>query len=351
MNKKVFRRTRKGFLQFVIALVIMAMLPSLAEAQPTIQSVSPSSANAGETVTVTITLQGDIPPADATPNSVKIGTLVGTNITWNGSVVMAAFSIPASEAAGTKDVTVEFPAPTQPITVTKTGGFEVLSGSSGGTGSLKVTLSPSDAVNAGAKWQVDGGSWQVSETTVSDLSAGTHTVSFSTVSGWTAPSGKSVTITNGQTASLTGTYTQGTTQQNLSYSIADTGQTKCYGDSTEMSCPSSGADFYGQDAQYLGNQPSYTLSSDGKTVVDNVTKLTWMKGPNTTLASPVSTDKKTYTAAQAWVTTVNSMNYGGFGDWRLPTIKELYSLIQFNGTDPSTFTGTDTSGLTPFIDK
>ncbi|OQX00619.1 MAG: hypothetical protein BWK80_61500, partial [Desulfobacteraceae bacterium IS3] len=30
---------------------------------------------------------------------------------------------------------------------------------------------------------------------------------------------------------------------------------------------------------------------------------------------------------------------------------ELYSLIQFNGTDPSTFTGTDTSGLTPFIDK
>ncbi len=347
MNKKGLVRTRKGFLQFVIVLVIMAVLPSFAAAQPTIQSVSPSTATTGDTLTVTITIQGDIPPADARPNSVKIGTVVGTNITWNGTVVTAAFTIPASEAAGTKDVAVEFPAPGQSVTVTKTGGFQVLSGSSGGTGSLKVTLSPSDAVNAGAKWQVDGGSWQASEATVSDLSAGTHTVAFGTVSGWTAPSGKSVTITSGQTANLTGTYTQGTTEQTLSYPIADTGQTKCYNASTEMTCPSSGADFYGQDAQYAGNQPSCTLSSDGKTVYDNVTKLTWMKGPNTTLASPVSTDKKSYTAAQAWVATVNNMNYGGFGDWRLPTIKELYSLIKFNGTDPSS---TDTSGLTPFID-
>lgn len=76
-----------------------------------------------------------------------------------------------------------------------------------------------------------------------------------------------------------------------------------------------------------------------------------MRGPNTTLASPVKSDKKTLTQAKAWVDTVNAMNYGGFSDWRLPTIKELYSLIQFNGTDPSDYTGTDTSVLTPFIDK
>ena len=44
------------------------------------------------------------------------------------------------------------------------------------------------------------------------------------------------------------------------------------------------------------------------------------------------------------------MNYGGFSDWRLPTIKELYSLMSFKGTDPSGFSGTDTSVLTPFID-
>ena len=34
-------------------------------------------------------------------------------------------------------------------------------------------------------------------------------------------------------------------------SIPDTGQTKCYNDSVEITCPEPGEDFYGQDAQYL----------------------------------------------------------------------------------------------------
>ncbi|MCP4344108.1 MAG: right-handed parallel beta-helix repeat-containing protein, partial [Desulfobacterales bacterium] len=76
------------------------------------------------------------------------------------------------------------------------------------TGSLEVTLSPSGAVSAGAQWQIDSGSWQSSGATVSDLSVGTHTVSFKTVSGWTAPSDKTVTVSSGQTASTTGTYTE-----------------------------------------------------------------------------------------------------------------------------------------------
>lgn len=135
------------------------------------------------------------------------------------------------------------------------------------------------------------------------------------------------------------------------YPVVDTGQTLTYNLSASIAAPTSGQAFYGQDAQFNGTQPSYTLSADGKTVKDNITGLTWMRGPNTTLAAPVSTDKKSYSAAQAWVSTVNAMAYGGYSDWRLPSIKELYSLMSFKGTDPSSYSGSDTSVLTPFIDS
>ena len=45
----------------------------------------------------------------------------------------------------------------------------------------------------------------------------------------------------------------------LASPIPDTGQTKCYDNTQEMTtCPSPGEDFYGQDAKYTINQQSYT---------------------------------------------------------------------------------------------
>lgn len=148
-----------------------------------------------------------------------------------------------------------------------------------------------------------------------------------------------------------GTNVFGQTAADFSFfEIVDTAQTKCFNSIAQISPPESGAAFYGQDAQFAGNQPSYTISSTGRTVIDNVTGLQWMKGPNTTLLSPTPTNKKTFSQAQSFVNTVNTINYGGFNDWRLPTIKELYSIIEFSGIDPTGYIGS-TALLTPFIDK
>ncbi|HPM82876.1 MAG TPA: DUF1566 domain-containing protein, partial [Candidatus Anammoximicrobium sp.] len=136
------------------------------------------------------------------------------------------------------------------------------------------------------------------------------------------------------------------------YTIVDTGQTKSYNATTEITAPAAGQAFYGQDAQYAGNQPSYTKSADRLTVYDNNTGLTWQDTPDTNGdGSITASDKLNWTSAQARPTALNAANYGGYSDWRLPTIKELYSLIDFRGTDPSGLAGSDTSGLTPFIDR
>jgi thiol-disulfide isomerase/thioredoxin len=74
------------------------------------------------------------------------------------------------------------------------------------TGSLQVTISPASAVTAGAQWQVDGGTWQTSGTTVTNLSAANHTVSFNTISGWTTPTNQTVSVSANSTAQANGAY-------------------------------------------------------------------------------------------------------------------------------------------------
>jgi len=132
------------------------------------------------------------------------------------------------------------------------------------------------------------------------------------------------------------------------YAVVDTGQAKCYDDNgTEITCPAAADFFFGQDAQHIGKAPSYTDNGDG-TVTDNVTGLMWQQGPDTNGDGHIdAADKLSCDAAIAWL---DSFDLGGYSDWRLPTIKELYSLIDFSGLDPSGYEGTDTSGLIPFID-
>ena len=116
------------------------------------------------------------------------------------------------------------------------------------------------------------------------------------------------------------------------YTVVGTGQTKCYGDHGEIVPPQAGQPFYGQDAQYPGTVPSYKDNGDG-TVSDLNTGLIWVKARG---------EKISWDAAVAGA---KACRTGGYDDWRLPTIKELYSLINFNGGCAGTV-----ANSTPYID-
>ena len=120
------------------------------------------------------------------------------------------------------------------------------------------------------------------------------------------------------------------------YPVVDTGQIRCYNDWSEIEYPQPGEPYFGQDAQFEGHQPQYRDNGDG-TVSDLVTGLMWQKSPGA---------KKTFAEAAQ---DVHKCRLGGYDDWRLPNIKELYSLILFSGTDPDA-NSTSTKNLKPFID-
>ena len=62
---------------------------------------------------------------------------------------------------------------------------------------LTLTLHPSNA-----QWRVDGGAWQASGATVSNLSVGTHTVDYSAISHFAAPPSNTYTLVGGQSLTV-----------------------------------------------------------------------------------------------------------------------------------------------------
>jgi hypothetical protein len=75
----------------------------------------------------------------------------------------------------------------------------------------------------------------------------------------------------------------------------------------------------------------------------------WQKSPDTNGDGAITAaDKLTYDAA---VARAETLTLGGYTDWRLPTIKELYSLILFDGIDPSGLESSAAVNLIPFIDN
>jgi hypothetical protein len=132
----------------------------------------------------------------------------------------------------------------------------------------------------------------------------------------------------------------------IAYPIVGTNQTTFYVNQNEKKESAPNQAFFGQNANYPGTAPKYQDNEDG-TINDLVTGLMWSKSPDLDGNDKINAkDKLTYTKA---IKSVSKYNQGGYSDWRLPTIKELYSLILFSGTDPQ-FEDTSTDDLVPFID-
>lgn len=89
-------------------------------------------------------------------------------------------------------------------------------------GFLQVNILPSVAVTAGAQWYVDGPSPVHDGGTATALAVGTHTVHFTTVSGWTTPADQQVTIIENLTTTNYGTYVLSGTAPTLTVSLTPT---------------------------------------------------------------------------------------------------------------------------------
>lgn len=108
------------------------------------------------------------------------------------------------------------------------------------------------------------------------------------------------------------------------FTLPDTVQTKCYDNTQQIACPTSPtADFYGQDGVYLSAPMALTDNGNG-TVTDNNTGLTWQQTPDRT---GLNWDNAgTYCSA---------LDMGGHTDWRLPSRREIATLVSYNRDFPT----------------
>jgi hypothetical protein len=73
-------------------------------------------------------------------------------------------------------------------------------------GAVSVTITPTAAVTAGAKWQIDSGEWQESAAVLDGLSIGSHTLAYRAATGYTTLASEKVVVVSGVTTSLARVY-------------------------------------------------------------------------------------------------------------------------------------------------
>lgn len=102
------------------------------------------------------------------------------------------------------------------------------------------------------------------------------------------------------------------------YKIRHTGVNLFYDTLSVISVPDNSSVFYYQDALFFGQQTKFIDNKDG-TITDKLTGLMWQRK---------LTSKLTIEEANSFL---KQLNNGKYNDWRIPNVKELFSLIDYSG--------------------
>ncbi|MFC1782821.1 hypothetical protein ACFL02_04455 [Planctomycetota bacterium] len=73
-------------------------------------------------------------------------------------------------------------------------------------GSVQITLKPDDFVSDLARWQIDGGPWQLNNAIVDNLPVGKHKVAFKPVADWNSPKDITINVARRKTSTAKGLY-------------------------------------------------------------------------------------------------------------------------------------------------
>ena len=243
-------------------------------------------------------------------------------------------------------------------TVTQDAGSITFGVSNTGTGTGIIPWKA--AVTAGSDWL-----WISSG--AGGTNTGTITCAYKTnISISTASRTGTIRVTaygaNGASAQKDVTVIQSAAKESK---VPDTGLIKCYDVAGNViTCPSHGEELYGQDANYTIHPMSYTkLDSSGNALLDSAADWSMVKDNVTGLIWEMKTNKdgvknykdphdadNTYTwydsnpatnggnagtpgdgtNTEAFIKALNNAKYGGFSDWRMPTIKELGYIVNYS---------------------